>query len=63
MKDLKLVAEDFIGQANRKGYVTESGKVEDWSSENTKEVRERINTRIENLEKDLTKKYENMHKE
>tara|TARA_R100001015_G_C4601654_1_gene156604 strand:- start:681 stop:1268 length:588 start_codon:yes stop_codon:yes gene_type:complete len=63
MKDLKHVAEDFIGNANRKGYITEAGKVEDWSTENTKEVRERINARIESMEKDLTKKYENMHKE
>jgi len=63
IKDLKEVAKDFIGETNRKGYITEAGKIEDWSGENTKEVRDRINSRIENLEKDLTKKYENMHKE
>ena len=63
MKELKEAASDFIGQTNRKGYITEAGVVEDWDSENTQEVQDRINNRIENLEKDLTKKYENMHKE
>ena len=63
MKDLKSVAEDFIGQINRKGYITESGKVEDWSSENKKEISDRIKIRIDGMEKALTKKYENMHKE
>ena len=63
LKDIKMMANDFINETNRKGYITETGKIEDWSSQDKEKLREKINTRIEDIEKDLTKKYDNMHKE
>ena len=63
LKDIKMVAVDFINQTNRKGYITETGKIEDWSKQDKEKLTDKINSRIEQVEKDLTKKYDNMHKE
>ena len=57
------MATDFINETNRKGYITETGKIEDWSRQDKQKLTEKISSRIEQIEKDLTKKYDNMHKE
>jgi len=63
LKDIKMMATDFINETNRKGYITETGKIEDWSRQDKQKLTEKISSRIEQIEKDLTKKYDNMHKE
>ena len=54
---------DYKNVSLLKQFITETGKIEDWSSQDKEKLREKINTRIEDIEKDLTKKYDNMHKE
>ena len=63
IKDMQMLADDFISATNRKGYITEAGKIEDWSKQNTEELSNKIKTKIDNMEKDLTKKFDNVHKE
>ena len=63
LKDIKMYAEDFINQSDRRGYVTETGKIEDWSKQNKEELTKKIHERLQIIEEDLTKKQESLNKE
>tara|TARA_R110002051_G_scaffold196059_1_gene263880 strand:+ start:1161 stop:1748 length:588 start_codon:yes stop_codon:yes gene_type:complete len=63
IKDLHSAAEDFIEETNRSGYITETGKIEDWSKQNKKELSSIIRKRVKNIKEDLTKRCKNMNKE
>ena len=58
-----MYAEDFINQSDRRGYVTETGKIEDWSKQNKEELTKKIHERLQIIEEDLTKKQESLNKE
>tara|TARA_Y100000592_G_C5340518_1_gene254006 strand:+ start:125 stop:715 length:591 start_codon:yes stop_codon:yes gene_type:complete len=60
MKDLEAVAKDFIEETDRKGYVSETGRIEDWSGQNKKELEKTINESVKKLKQDLTSQLENL---
>jgi hypothetical protein len=57
------VAEEFISSTNRRGYITEAGKIEDWSKQDKTSVANTIRENAKNIEKDLDKKFETYEKE
>jgi hypothetical protein len=63
LKDIKMYAKDFIGSSNRKGYISETGKIEDWSIQNKEDLTKKIHERIEKIEEDLTKNQESLNKD
>ena len=61
MKDLSKVAKDFIEETNRKGYVTETGKIEDWSKQNKKEIEKTVNENFEKVKENITSTLEKLN--
>ena len=61
MEDLEAVAKDFVEETNRNGYVTETGKIEDWSGQNKDELEKTINESVEKLKEDLTSQLEKLN--
>jgi hypothetical protein len=61
VKDLEQVAKDFIGATNRKGYITETGKIEDWSKQNKKEIEKTVNENVEKIKENLTSQLEKLN--
>ena len=63
LKDLKSFAKSFIGSINRDGYITERGKVENWSKQDKGAIVEKVNKRIEFLESEIKEKFLNVNKD
>jgi len=61
VNDLELVAKDFIEHTNRSGFITEAGKVEDWSKQNKKEIKQTVDKNVEKIKKDLTSQLEKLN--
>ena len=61
MKDLTDVAKNFIEETNRKGYITETGKIEDWSSQNKAEIEKTVNENVKKIKEDLTSQLEKLN--
>jgi len=60
IEDLEKYAKDYIDDVNRDGYITEAGKVEDWSKQNKKQLEELVESNIKNIKKDIKKKFDGM---
>jgi transcription elongation factor Elf1 len=58
IKNMYEVVEDFISNTNRQGYITETGKIEDWSKQDKTIVANTIRENAKNIEEDLSKKFE-----
>ena len=63
LKDLKSFAKSFIGSIYRDGYITERGKVENWSKQDKGAIVEKVNKRIEFLESEIKEKFLNVNKD
>jgi len=61
LKDLEGVAKSFIENTNRKGYITETGKIEDWSSQNKTEIEKTINGNVKKIKDELTSHIEKLN--
>ena len=61
IKDLSDVAKDFIEETNRKGYITETGKIEDWSRQNKVEIEKTVNENVKKIKEDLTSQLEKLN--
>jgi len=61
MEDLTKVAQDFISETNRKGYITETGKIEDWSSHNKDEIKTIVDENVENIKSQITSHLEKLN--
>jgi len=59
--DLESAAKSFVSETNRKGYVTETGKIEDWSKENKTEIEKTVNETISGISKKLTSQLEKLN--
>ena len=63
VKQMHVVAKDFISKTNREGYITESGKIESWSKQDKTEITKTMTENIKQIEADITKKFKNINKE
>jgi hypothetical protein len=61
MNDLAEIAKDFISETNRKGYITETGKIEDWSNQNKDEIETIVNENVESLKTKITSQLEKLN--
>ena len=59
--DLESAAKSFVSETNRRGYVTETGKIEDWSKENKTEIEKTVNETISGISKKLTSQLEKLN--
>lgn len=59
--DLGILAQEFIDQTNRKGYITETGKIEDWSSQNKDEISKIITENLNKVKEKITSKLKEMN--
>jgi len=55
IKDMEMLVADYVNGLNRKGYITEAGKIEDWSKQNTTTLSNKIEHKLNDLRKNLTK--------
>ena len=60
MADLEKVAKDFIDDTNRKGYITETGKIENWSRQNKKEIEKTVGENVKKIKEQLTSQLEKL---
>jgi len=63
VKQLHVVAKDFISNSNREGYITESGKIENWSKQDKTEMAKTMSENIKQIEADITKQFKSINKE
>jgi len=61
LKQAGEMAKDFIDSTNREGYVSETGRVEDWSKQNKEEISKIVNENLSKIKKTITSKLENMN--
>ena len=62
MTDLGDMAKDFIEATNKKGYITETGKIEDWSNQNKEEIKSIVSENVETIKTKITDQLEKMNK-
>tara|TARA_R110000822_G_scaffold41842_2_gene113814 strand:+ start:2321 stop:2905 length:585 start_codon:yes stop_codon:yes gene_type:complete len=63
LTDIKATAKDFISSVNRDGYITERGKIENWSKQDKQKITEKINKRIEFIESEIKENWQNRNKD
>ena len=56
------MAKDFIEATNKKGYITETGKIEDWSNQNKEEIKSIVSENVETIKTKITDQLEKMNK-
>ena len=57
LKDVKAYATNFIESINREGYITERGKVENWSKQDKAAIIKKVNKRIAHIESEINEKW------
>jgi hypothetical protein len=63
IENMHQVAKDFISNTNRQGYITESGKIEEWSKQDKSEITKTITENVKKIEDDLNEKFKTLTKE
>ena len=63
LQDLKQFAKSFVDNINRDGYITERGKVENWTKQDKDKIIDTVNKRISFLESDIKEKFLNVNKD
>jgi len=63
LKDIKATALDFISSINRKGFVTERGKIESWSKQDKQKIVEKVNKRISDIELKIKENWLDINKD
>ena len=63
LKDIKATALDFISSINRKGFVTERGKIESWSKQDKQKIVEKVNRRISDIELKIKENWLDINKD